>query len=89
VIALHNNIPLGELYMNPDKLSPEQYESTKPILEKFVFYDHFGSLQSDKLFNTLRYMALGLGVDFIFLDHISIVVSGLETHDNVSFWILS
>lgn len=81
VIALHNNIPLGELYMNPDKLSPEQYESTKPILEKFVFYDHFGSLQSDKLFNTLRYMALGLGVDFIFLDHISIVVSGLETHD--------
>lgn len=42
------------------------------------FYDHFGSLESDRLISKLRYMAVVLGCDFIVLDHISIVISGQE-----------
>ena len=40
------------------------------------FYDHFGSLDEDNLLRKLRLLITQHGVDFIVLDHISIVVSG-------------
>lgn len=46
--------------------------------DRFWLYDHFGSMALDTLIAKIRYMAVGLGVDFIVLDHISIVVSGLD-----------
>lgn len=45
----------------------------------FFLYDHFGSLDSDNLLSKIRYMIVGLGCKRIFLDHISIVVSGMDT----------
>lgn len=44
-------------------------------------YDHFGSLDSENLLNRIRFMARGLGCGWIILDHISIVVSGMEGGD--------
>ena len=44
----------------------------------FYFYDHFGSLDSDNLIRKLSYMVTALGVEFLILDHLSILVSGLE-----------
>lgn len=39
-------------------------------------FDHFGSVSEDaKLLQRIRYMANGLGCKFIFLDHLTIVVS--------------
>ena len=46
--------------------------------DRLYLYNHFGSLDSDSLLNKLRYLAVGAGCDFIILDHISIVVSGLD-----------
>jgi twinkle protein len=46
--------------------------------DRLYLYNHFGSLDSDSLLNKLRYLAVGAGCDVIILDHISIVVSGLE-----------
>jgi len=46
-----------------------------------LFYDHFGSLDSDNLISRIRYLAKGCACDYIILDHISIVVSGLEGGD--------
>jgi len=46
--------------------------------DRLYLYNHFGSLDSDSLLNKLRYLAIGAGCDIIILDHISIVVSGLE-----------
>lgn len=46
--------------------------------DKWWIYDHFGSSDIDTLLNKLRYMAVGLGCKVIVLDHISIVVSGLD-----------
>ena len=43
------------------------------------FYDHFGSLASERLLSKMRYMRSVLGVNFIVLDHISIVISGQES----------
>lgn len=45
---------------------------------KLWIYDHWGSMKLDNLLSKLRYLALGLEVDWIVLDHISIVVSGLD-----------
>lgn len=45
---------------------------------RFYLYDHWGSQHIDVLLAKLRYMAVALKVNWIILDHISIVVSGLE-----------
>ena len=42
----------------------------------FLLYDHFGSLDSDHLLAKLKYMVTGLGAEFLFIDHLSILLSG-------------
>lgn len=80
-IAIHNNVPLGRLRADPTILSDEQWDKTLAdvIHERMWFYDHFGSLDSDHLLSKLEYLAVGCEVDFIILDHISIVISGNES----------
>ncbi len=41
-------------------------------------FDGFGSFDPDIIYNRLEYLATGLDVKVIFLDHISILMSGLE-----------
>lgn len=48
----------------------------------FFLYDHFGSLDSDNLLSKIRYMIVALGCKRIFLDHISIVVSGMDNDED-------
>ena len=51
------------------------------IKDYICFYDHWGSASSDDLLNKIRYMVKGLDCKVIFLDHISIVISGLAEGD--------
>ena len=46
---------------------------------RLFLYDHFGSLNSERLLGHIRYMAVSLGVRWVVLDHLSIVVSGDES----------
>lgn len=46
-----------------------------------VLYDHFGSMENDVLINKIRYMVTALGVEYIILDHISIVISSYMQGD--------
>ena len=81
-IALDNNIPLFRLRSNPNIIPESAYRDSYNKLiagDGLFFYDHFGSLDAKNLLGKLRYMAVSLKLDFIFLDHISIVVSGTET----------
>jgi twinkle protein len=39
------------------------------------YFDHFGSVDEDGLISKIRYMARGLDCKYIFLDHLSIVIS--------------
>ena len=48
-------------------------------------YDHFGSLDSENLANRIRYMVAGCGCEYVFLDHLSIVVSGHDYGDERRF----
>jgi len=51
------------------------------LASKVFFYDHWGSLDGDNLFNRIRYLAVACGCRWIVLDHISIVVSGDKEGD--------
>lgn len=70
------------ILLDPKGVTQEQrkeaFESTLGT-GNFFLYDHFGSLDSSNLINKLRYMIVALGCKRIFLDHISIVVSGMDT----------
>jgi twinkle protein len=44
-------------------------------------YDHFGSLDTETLLSRVAYMAKANGCDWVLLDHISLVVSGLGDGD--------
>lgn len=46
--------------------------------DTYYLYDHFGSAEEDSLLNKLRYMITVEECNFIILDHLSIVVSGME-----------
>jgi twinkle protein len=48
------------------------------------FYNHFGSLESDEPHHQDALHAHGMEVDFIVLDHISIVTSGVESSARAS-----
>jgi twinkle protein len=80
--ALHAGVPLKSLIANPSHISDDQWDAALEavIHDNMMFYDHFGSLESDRLLTMMRYFAAS-GCKFIVLDHISIVVSGLETMD--------
>ena len=82
-MAIHLNKPKGELLLNQDELSSnkEFQQAFEDVIktDRFYTYDHFGSLDTQNLISKLKFLAVGCGVDFIILDHISIVVSGLES----------
>lgn len=48
---------------------------------RLSLYDHFGSSVIDNVLDRIRYMAAGLGARWIFLDHLSILISGMEDGD--------
>ena len=43
-----------------------------------MFYKHFGSTDSENLMSKIRFLVKGCECDYIFLDHINMVVSGIE-----------
>ncbi len=45
---------------------------------RFFAFDHFGSMENDEILGRVRYMAKALDCKWIFLDHLSILVSGQE-----------
>lgn len=77
------------IHLNPKALSKEEqrgvWEKTLNH-DRIHLYDHWGSVDSDNLLGKLRYMAKGLGCRWLFLDHISIMISGgsLETDERRS-----
>ena len=50
--------------------------------DTYHLYDHFGSAGEDSLLNKLRFMVTVIGCQFIILDHLSIVVSGMDESED-------
>lgn len=49
--------------------------------DKAFFYDHFGSMDSANLLNRIRFLHKSCGCNWVVLDHLSIVISGIEEGD--------
>lgn len=80
-IALDNKVPLGRLRATPNIISDEAAKASFDNLVangRTFFFNHFGGIQSDVLIQKMKYFAKALNVDYIFLDHLSIVVSGSD-----------
>lgn len=80
-VALDNQVPLRKLRKDPSCIDDEAWQRSvdKVINKGMWFYNHFGSLDSTNLVSKLRYFAKVCKVDFINLDHISIVTSGMTS----------
>ena len=76
------SIPLNKLIHLPEvrKQIPESEikKAWNKIKSKCFFLDHFGSTDSKNLLNKIRYLVRGCGCKYIVLDHLSIIISGLE-----------
>ena len=48
---------------------------------RFFAFDHFGSMSTEEILARIRYMVKVLDCKWVFLDHLSILVSGLEGMD--------
>jgi twinkle protein len=75
-IRLNTRLSINKDKVSLDKLK-EAYEATVGN-GRYVFYNHWGSQNIDTLLSKIRFMAVAEGIDFLVLDHISIVVSGLD-----------
>ena len=81
-IGMDSPIYLQEERKDTDKEKMQKAYQDIIANDRLFFYDHWGSLESENLISKLRFLAVGADVDFIFLDHISIVVSGGQNGDN-------
>ena len=78
-LYLNKPLHLGNVEVE-DKDFKEAFDNTLNT-GRIYMYDHWGSLEGDNLLNKIRYMVTACGCSFIILDHISIVVSGIEEGD--------
>ena len=85
IMGMHLN---KQLHLYPDLANQAEkrtaFEATVGSGLLFL-YDHFGSLDTENLLNRIRYMVTGCDCKYIFLDHLSIVVSGMESGDERRF----
>jgi twinkle protein len=82
IMAVHMNCPpfkWAEEKVSVSRMK-DAFESTLGT-GRVVLYDHWGSCESENLIAQIRYMAKAAGCTHIFLDHLSIVVSGLADGD--------
>lgn len=81
LMGIHLNKPLHVSREDIDEADLRKaFDATVGCGHLFL-YDHWGSSDIDNLVSRVRYMARGLGCNWIVLDHLSIVVSGLGDGD--------
>jgi len=81
LIGLHLNKPL---HIDREGVTDAQLKKgfDETVGNGNVFmYDHWGSIEQDTILNKIRYFAKALDIEYLIIDHISIIVSGLETND--------
>ncbi len=81
IMSLHANklLHLPDTPVTESELK-EAFDATLGTNRVYLF-DHFGSSDVDNIANRIRYMVKACDCRVVFLDHISIVVSGLDNGD--------
>lgn len=77
------NLPahLPESGLSNEEIKSALAKITKGRDDRLHIYPHFGSDDPDVLLSTIRFMVAVCGCKYVFLDHISMVVSGLALDD--------
>jgi twinkle protein len=81
IMSLHANKPLH--LPTTESTAEEKKEAFDVTLgtSRFFMFDHFGSSEIDNIVNRVKYMAKVMDCKYIFLDHISIIVSSQANGD--------
>jgi DnaB-like helicase C terminal domain/Bacteriophage T7 DNA helicase/primase, N-terminal a+b fold/Toprim-like len=74
-IEINKNIAMDRKLATPEEIKVG-FEKIKKL--PLYVYDHFGSSDVDNICDKIRYLVKACGCRWIFLDHISILVSGLD-----------
>ena len=82
IMGIEMNVPphLWGMQEVTDEAKKSAFDATVGC-GRMVLYDHWGSIDPTNLLNRIRYMARAMNCKYIFLDHLSIVVSALEVGD--------
>lgn len=84
LIAMDNQVPWSRLAFHPSCIPEDEYDrSYQKFFEgnRVHLFKHWGSINAETLKNKMLYFAKALGVDFIVLDHVSMVVAGADTDE--------
>jgi twinkle protein len=81
IMSLHANkkLHLPDTEVTEAELK-EAFDATLGTNRVYLF-DHFGSIALDNVLNRIRYMAKSCDCRVVFLDHLSILVSGIDNND--------
>lgn len=81
-VGIHLNKPL---HLPGNEVSPDELREAFSVTlgtGRFFTFDHFGSIQSDSILSKIRFLAKGCGCKVIVLDHLSIIVSGMDQNED-------
>jgi len=78
-LAVNKPIHLPDVEVTPEELK-DAFDRTLGT-DRIYLFDHFGSTSLENIVNRVRYMAKGLNCGYVFLDHLSIIVSGGDVGD--------
>jgi twinkle protein len=78
-LAVNRPIHLPDVEITEEELK-DAFDRTLGT-DRLYLFDHFGSTSLDNIVNRVRYMAKGLNCGYVFLDHLSIIVSGGDVGD--------
>jgi twinkle protein len=81
-MGLHANKPIHLPGYDLDPAEKKRVFEETLGTGRYFFYDSFGSLDTDNLLGKLSYLVKGLDCRFLVLDHLSIVVSGLDPDED-------
>ena len=80
-VAASDRIYINEVRKKYTEQQLKEFERQTIGSRRFFAFDHFGSITTDEILNRVRYMVKALDCKFILIDHLSILVSGLEGED--------
>lgn len=78
-LAANKPIHLPDVEVTPEELK-DAFDRTLGT-DRIYLFDHFGSTSLENIVNRVRYMAKGLNCGYVFLDHLSIIISGGDVGD--------
>jgi twinkle protein len=81
IMSLHANKPLH--LPTTESTTEEKQQAFDATLAsgRFFMFEHFGSSEIDNIVNRVKYMAKVMDCKYIFLDHVSIIVSAQSNGD--------